>query len=236
MTGEETISEIRRRHDTCVLAFSRGKDSIAAWLALRPHFERIIPVHYLIVPGLEFVEESVQYYERFFGCRIMRVPQPWFYRALNGMVFQTPDRVGTIFDYGLPEYDYDQLRRAISTEHDCPDPKGYYLAVGTRANDSPQRRLAFRRHGSIREKGRQFYPVWDWNKEKLIEAIKQSGCKLPPEYRVYGRSFDGIDFRFLWGVRRYWPRDYAKILEWFPLAELGIRRYESRCERMGVKP
>ena len=55
----------KRTGDTILLAFSRGKDSIAAWLALRDSklFKRIIPVYLYLVPGLKFEEESLKYFE-----------------------------------------------------------------------------------------------------------------------------------------------------------------------------
>jgi hypothetical protein len=49
-TTPASSQELRERMaaltgDTALLAFSAGKDAIAAWLAMRPHFKRIIPVH-----------------------------------------------------------------------------------------------------------------------------------------------------------------------------------------------
>lgn len=44
LTGEQVIETIRQQTDTITLAFSCGKDSIGAWLALKPHFKRIAPV------------------------------------------------------------------------------------------------------------------------------------------------------------------------------------------------
>jgi len=44
-SGPETIAEIRRHTDTCLLSFSRGKYSIAAWIELRRHFPRIEPFY-----------------------------------------------------------------------------------------------------------------------------------------------------------------------------------------------
>ena len=98
------------------------------------------------------------------------------------------------------------------------------IAVGTRACDSAQRYATFKKHGPRR--GDKFFPVWDWNKAKLVAELKAAGAKLPAEYRVFGRSWDGLDFRFLHGVRKHWPEDYRRILEWFPLAELEIKRHE----------
>lgn len=41
-----------------LLAFSRGKDSIAAWRALRDAGVEVKPFHLYLVPGLAFADES----------------------------------------------------------------------------------------------------------------------------------------------------------------------------------
>jgi hypothetical protein len=46
-----------------LLAFSRGKDSIATALAPRGRID-VVPFTYIHVPGLSFVEESLAYYEK----------------------------------------------------------------------------------------------------------------------------------------------------------------------------
>jgi hypothetical protein len=51
-------------------------------------------------------------------------------------------------------------------------------------------------------------------------------CKLPIDYHLFGRSFDGMDYRFLKPIKDNFPKDFEKILEWFPLADLEIFRAE----------
>jgi hypothetical protein len=43
---------------------------------------------------------------------------------------------------------------------------------------------------------------------------------------MFGRSFDGLDLRFLVPLKKHRPKDYAKVLEWFPLADLEVFRWE----------
>ena len=61
-TSAELCDQMARECDTAILAFSTGKDSIAAWLQMRRYFKRIIPYYCYSVPGLEFVEKSLCYY------------------------------------------------------------------------------------------------------------------------------------------------------------------------------
>lgn len=232
--SEEVIAEIREQTDTVLLSFSTGKDAIASALALRGKFKRVIPYYLYSVPGLEFIEASLAYYERelFGGEHIVRLPHPAMFRWLNNFVFQPPERCEIIERIGFPEIDYKDINAWLAEDQGY-DPEVIFTATGVRAADSPFRRMHFVTRGAINWNSRLFYPVYDWNKDRLIDAIAQSGVKLPIDYQLFGRSFDGLDLRFLYPIKKHLPRDYAKIIEWFPLAELEIFRYE--CAQRGAK-
>lgn len=222
--SEAVVAEVRRRTDTVLLSFSTGKDSIAAYLAIRDVFPHVVPYYLYLVPGLEFVEQSLEYYEGVFGRRIVRLPHPSLYRMLSGLVFQPPERCEIIEHAALGRFTYHDINTVLIEELGLPP--ATHIASGVRAVDSPIRWAHFQRRGAINENTRQFYPVYDWRKARLIDAIKCSGIKLPVDYKLFGRSFDGIDLRFLYPIRQHFPRDYQRILDWFPLADMELARYE----------
>jgi len=222
--SEKVMERIAATTDTVILSFSAGKDSIAAWLALRPYFKRIVPYFLYIVPDLEFVENSLRYYEDFFETRIYRLPHHGLWRMLRGLTFQPPGRISTIESFELGDLDYEELRDMVCVTADIP--LRTFDAKGIRAADSIMRRSNFKLRGGINWNRNFFYPVWDWRKAELVHRIKESGALMPIDYQLFGRSFDGVDFRFLYPVKQHFPDDYAKILEYFPLAELELKRYE----------
>lgn len=227
-SGEEVIRLMRAEQGPrAMLAFSRGKDALGAWLAMRPHFEDVAPFHLTLVPGLSFVEESLDYFERAFGRRIIRLPHPSLYRVLNNLTFQSPATASVVAAAGLPNFDYPDIYRLVREIEGLPE--GVFAATGVRAVDSPMRMLAMRTHGPISRGREQYYPVWDWNKARLIGEIEKGGIGLPLDYDLFGRTFDGLDLRFLYPLKHKRPEDYRRILEWFPLAEAEVWRYE----RMG---
>lgn len=227
-SGEEVVRQVRAETGPgTMLAFSTGKDSIGAALALRRAFDRegVTPFYLYLVPGLEFVEESLDYFERklFGGQRIIRMPHPSLYRWLNAYLFQPPHRAAVIYAAKLPTFDYRFVHDLIRDQ--CGIPKAL-VATGVRAADSPIRRVSIMQHGPIlRQKG-EYFPIWDWNKERLVNEISAAKVKLPVDYRIFGRTFDGLDARFLIPMRKHLPRDFARLLEWFPLAEAEIFRAE----------
>lgn len=75
-TGEDVTKEVAAIDPRCLLAFSTGKDCIAAYIAIRDHFEEIVPFYMYQIPGtLEFIEESLAYYVKPPKARPKR-PQP----------------------------------------------------------------------------------------------------------------------------------------------------------------
>jgi hypothetical protein len=207
--------------DSCLLSFSAGKDSIAAWLWLRRYFRQIQPFYLYLVPDLEFVEEGLRYFEAFFETTILRIPHPSIYRMLNNFTFQPPERCAVIERANLPMLTYQQAEEIARQHFGLPDA---WVAIGTRTADSPIRLANVKRYGPLNYKRRSFLPVYDWRIDRLVGQLREAGVKLPIDYRLFGRSFDGIDYRFLAPIKQHLPADYQRILEWFPLAELELFR------------
>lgn len=224
LTGVETIAKVRQDHKETLLAFSTGKDAIAAWLAIRDSFEKVHPYYLYLVPGLEFIEESLAYYEQFFGVKITRLPHPSLHRWLNSYTFQPPERVAVIKQADLPWHDYGDIRKVMIEDKRLNNK--ILVADGVRAADSPMRRIAIKTHGPISLNQGRYHPVWDWLKADLIKCFKGAGVKLPLDYKLFGRSFDGLDLRFMLPLKKHRPDDFRKVCEWFPLVDLEIFRWE----------
>ena len=69
----------------------------------------------------------------------------------------------------------------------------------------------------MKQSNRKVSPIADWLKAEVMGIIDRYGVKLPIDYEIFGRSFDGIDYRFVEPMRRHLPDDYERLLEWFPL-------------------
>lgn len=232
-TWRDTIETIRAQSNNCLISFSRGKDSIASYLAIREHFDRVVPYTYEIVPGLEFVEDSLAYYEQKMGCHIIRYPSPGIYRMLAEMVCQPRERFDLIKRCDLPFISHDELQMYAARDSglDSED----FNAIGMRSKDSVQRAFSIQHNGTINWTRRIFYPIHDWDKTQVIDAIKHAGWKLPVDYRYFSASFDGLYIKFLLPIKLYFPRDYQKICLWFPFIDLEVYRYEAAV-KAGLQP
>lgn len=232
--GQPTSADIRERlaaeNRTVLVAFSGGKDAIAAELALQDAGIDTVLAYLYYIPGrepgrtLDFVEQGLTDLEQRLGKPIHRYPHPSFYRWLNNFVFQPPERCEVIEAANLPVVDYAVMWELI--RKDLGLPADTWVADGVRAADSIVRRASFTRHGVMKPKDRKVSPIADWLVGEVRERIAAAGITLPVDYQWFGRSFDGIDQRFLKPISEHAPADFARILDWFPLADLELFRAE----------
>lgn len=207
--------------DTCLLSFSGGKDALCAWIQVKRHFRKVVPFYLYTVPGLQFIEDGLRRYEDHFGIEIIRLPHPSLYRMLRNLVFQPPERCAAIEAANLPNLTYQQVEAHARKVSGTPDA---WVAIGSRMADSPIRRANIARFGPMNHGRRSFLAVYDWLIADVEREITGAGLKLTVDYQMFGRSFDGVDYRFLQPVKERFPDDYRRILDWFPLADLEIFR------------
>ena len=123
-----------------------------------------------------------------------------------------------------PKFDAEDLQAAVIQHLKLPATT--FTALGVRAADSIFRRTMFTRSGAINHKALKFYPVWDWTKEAVRVEIFKAKLKLPIDYWLFGRSFDGLDYRFIAPVKRHYPEDYERLREYFPMVDAELKRAE----------
>lgn len=233
--SQDVIKEALRLSPKVLLSFSCGKDSIGAYLAIRDAgFEDIVCFYMMQVPGnLSFIEESLDYYERtlFGGRRIIRVPHPFIARAMQRAVLQPPERLDLIKEMDFESFTAQDLSASIADWLGWPETT--LTAVGVRATDSQNRYSMFKKRGmgvAVNQSNGKFYPVFDWNKDKLLTEINKAGVKLPVDYRLFGKTFDGLDLRFIAPLKKHFPADYEKLRFWWPMIDVELFRYEHRQE------
>lgn len=228
MSGHDLLHTVldAQGHNRLLLSFSCGKDSIAMWLWLRETQEvEIIPYFLYWLPGLSFVEKAVAYYEDFFSQRITQLPHPLFYDMLVTGAYQPPQRVHIIDGMQLLRFDFADIDEILAQEHALGD--AWYCAIGFRSNDGIDRRNMIKQMGVVGVKKRHFYyPIWDWDIQQVAGIINRYQVKLPDDYRYWGRTLASFDYQYLSLLRKQFPEDYIKVLDWFPLIEAEFFRYE----------
>ncbi len=215
------------------MSFSLGKDAIATALALSDAGIETHLVYLYAIPGLGFVDDTIDRLQDAWGITIHQYPHPSLWRMLNSLVYQPPERCSIIEAAQMPTLDYDATWRII--KDDLGFPQRTWVADGVRAADSIQRRASLTRHGVMKATSRKVSPIHDWLIDEVMGRIREAdlplpwtdpkrGVRLPIDYAWFGRSFDGVDERFIRPLRGHAPEDYQRVLDWFPLADLDIMR------------
>jgi len=224
-TSDVIRQELADKGEPVILAFSCGKDSIATWVALEEAGIEVVPAYLYLVPNLQFVLDSLAYFEEVFEKPIGYYPHPSAFRYMESALFQPYERLPILSSFGLPkDVTYEQVWDCVRVDAGLPE--NTLVANGVRAADSLARRANFVRSGYYNFSKHKVSPIGDWVKDEVMAAIERKGVELPIDYELFGRSFDGLDARFIEPIRENLPEDFAVLKEWFPFIEADIYRRE----------
>lgn len=224
-TSEQVLTQLANEGKPVLLSFSCGKDSIACWLALQERNIDVVPVYMYCPPGMPFVEKEIEYFENFFDCKIHQYPHKSLFEKLGSALMQPPQRVPVIVAMGFDAPTYGELWQKIKVDLELP--QDTWICDGVRASDSIVRRASFVKHGVMKKHLTKCSPIADFLKAEVMDIIERHGCELPIDYKWFGRSFDGLDYRFIKPLKENSPKDFEYLKQWFPLIEADIVRHEA---------
>ena len=228
-SSDYLCAEIAEHTDTVVLSFSMGKDSLAAYIQLKRFFKNVHLYYLYLAPNIPFIDANIAYYEQEFGQKIVQLPSSIFAINYAGFLFQpvtNVDKIDTANFYTADKDKYnDTLAKAVkayfNASLDTP------VADGVRADDNLNRRSAIVQYSPYNFNRNQFRPVYDWSKSDCFNEIRKAGIKLPVDYQLWGRTFEGYDYKFIKGLKMWLPESYEVLRSWYPFIELEILRYEN---------
>jgi hypothetical protein len=213
-----------------LFAFSCGKDSIAAWLQLRRFFDEVCPFYLEYVPGIPFMERSLAYYESFFGTKILRLPGCSFWGLMDSSAYQPPGGTRWLRAQLFPRRENpDTIDQFAAFHYGFPLAAEQWIAGGPRRGESMGRAIIMKRVGAFDRRpgwGQLFHCIYDWSDARVMEELNAAGVKLPVDYRLFGRSFEGLRGRFLLPIKQHLPESWAYLENIFPLLRLELVRYQ----------
>jgi 3'-phosphoadenosine 5'-phosphosulfate sulfotransferase (PAPS reductase)/FAD synthetase len=222
---EEKTLQFLKSQKFVTIGLSMGKDSLACAVLLKKLNIDFLPFYFYHIPELEFVNEQIKFYENYFDKKIIQMPHPMLYDNLRHQDFMPKNMADDVSSYHLPKMEFETLMKYYMIEMGINT--DYYDVVGMRASESFNRRKFFEKLGKgYSEKKKKIYPIYNWNKKQVLDFLKENQCPLSNDYPIWNRSFDGLKYQFLFGVKENYPQDFEKIKEYFPLIEADLYRYE----------
>ena len=201
--------------DSVIVGFSGGKDSIVTLDLCFRYFKRIVPFFMYLVPGLEFQEKMLRWYENKYNTEIIRVPHFEVSEFLKYGSF-------TLYDHDVDIVGITDIYEYIRQQSGI-----HWIAAGERCADSIVRNAMIKQSGSIDHKRGRFYPIAYWKKNDVMQYIKHKKLYLSPEQKKLGFSFRSLAGSELAVIKENYPEDYKKILKIYPFAEAGVVRYQT---------
>lgn len=222
------VREILEREGHVTLGFSTGKDSLACAMILKKMGIDFTPFFFYHCPELEFVDRNVKMYEDIFEMDIVRMPHPMLYDYLRHQDFQFEDMIYYLDEMKLQHVTFADMMDVFFASVD--DKNSYYDIVGVRACESFNRRMVFKKQGFINHEEKKISLIADWTETEVYDFLKEEKIPLTDDYKIWNRSFDGLKYQFLFGVKEHYPKDWEVIKEYFPLIELELFRYTKNRE------
>ena len=192
---------------------SRGKDALASWIHLQAHSKTVDPVNYWLVPDIPFEITDLARLEQHFSTPIRTISHPSHWRFMREEIYQPPIAVALIRKLRIAVPTWNQLHEWLDDDLGVTQP--LTVCSGPRAADSAVRRMSVIQNGPHPKSGA--WVCWDWKIAAVRAGLTSSNLKLPIDYELFKRSFDGISRQYMEPLSRRLPDSYAHIVSYFPL-------------------
>lgn len=199
--------------DSVIVGFSGGKDSIVTLDLCFKFFKRVRIFCMYLVPGLEFQEKMLKWYENKYKTNIIRIPH---FEVSNFLKYGS----FTLYDENVDIVGINDIYRYIRQKTGI-----HWIAAGERCSDSIVRNAMIKNSGSIDCKRGRFYPLAYWNKNDVLKYIKYKKLYLSPEQKKLGFSFRSLAGNELAILKEYYLKDYEKVLKVYPFVGAAVERF-----------
>lgn len=205
-----TLREAAEKHDSVVVAYSGGKDSMTVMDLCCRTFARVEAFYMYLVPGLESEEAKLRACEERWGVKVRQMPHWASIRSLSTLAYVDPQPAIDL----LPQWQLQDCYQLMMDDTGCK-----YVAVGAKKADSSWRRRFMK--GTA---GWQFLlnPIADWNKFDVLGYLAAQRIPIPQARQ--GKNATGLDLSLasLRHLHDTHPDDFARLEEFFPYVRAAI--------------
>ncbi len=202
----------REQTDHLLLLFSGGKDSLVLCdLASKEDF-KLTACYFYLAKGLSVIEKKKQYAQQRWGITdFIDIPSPTRLRAKRDGIYCLPDSSITR-NYAVSDM-IELALRETGLE---------WAAIGFKKADSFHRHIMLKSYEleGVNRSSKRLYPLTAFSKEDVYSYCKMNNIIIPSQtakhHRSMGVSLHPESLRYL---KQYYPSDFVKIKQEFPLIE-----------------
>lgn len=197
-----------------LVGVSGGKDSTVVLDLCMRFFKEVVGYAMYMPCRLDFMERTLNFYERQYGIQILRVPHFVVSDYLRYGIYRNPD-------LSVPILEENNVLNYVREQTNI-----WWIAGGERVTDNMIRNAMIKRSGTIDAKRGRIYAIAYWHKDEVLHYIKTRRLKTSPEFRYLGHSLGGLDAYNMAPLKKFFPRDYERICACYPYAEVTSKREE----------
>lgn len=219
----DTLAELdllRTIHDSVLVGYSGGKDSLACLSLAKQKFKHVECFHMETIPGgFEKDNDQLRVAEDLWEVKIHRYTHWAFTEWIAGTAYNwDSDKLAATPRYNLE----DVLRRAQADS-------GIKLTFwGAKLADSMYRRRTMAEYNEktlAKTYPNVHFPIKHWKKHEVLAFLKVRGIPLPPSSKKAIGGF-GLKTAEVCALHDDYPSDYAKVERWFPFVGAVVARRE----------
>lgn len=210
----ETVRQLQekaRNHESVLVAYSGGKDSLCILDLCCRAFRHVAAVHLYFVPGLKLVEDQLALARDRWGVDVLEYPEPTFLEALKtGLYCNDHYSMGDV-----PKVKASEIFKIAAHE------TGINLVVTGKKKADGMNNV-----GTLKkDEGLFFNPIFKWRQMDVLSYLAAHKIPLPPSDGRKSSSFDLTvpNILWLWDKHR---EDFEKIERYFPYIRAVVHRRE----------
>jgi hypothetical protein len=142
------------------------------------------------------------------------------------LVYQPPGAEPDVDAMELEPYTKADICDDIRAQYNIPQA---WCAMALSAYDAIERKAKIQDHAGRNDVGRTFNPCFDWKKKDIVETVRAAGLKLPKDYLMAARTFNGVPcYRNLVRLEEVCLEDWQRVKLCFPMIEAELARQHFR--------
>lgn len=204
--------------DSVIIAYSGGKDSLVLLDMAVRRYKRVVPFFMYFLKGLDYNRAVCRFAEQRYNLSVLQYPAPAASEFMRKGLFcaSRPD---------APKFSTDDVYARVREDTGIQ-----WIGFGYRAQESLERNAMLKRDWpyGLNLTRSYFAPLAWWGPPQLRAYLQSHRLPLPPSCsnRWNDRSGPGLKPDNLAWMRKYWPKDYDRILKVFPYAAYQADRHE----------